>query len=99
MEAHLCDNIHVCTMTHKLTCFSFLPFCPPPFSHVQLSFEQAAERVKSLKTKPSNEVLLQLYGLYKQATAGDNTASQPWAVQLEARAKWDAWTSFKGQSK
>ena len=63
-----------------------------------LSFEQAAERVKSLKTKPSNEVLLQLYGLYKQATAGDNTASQPWAVQLEARAKWDAWTSFKGKS-
>lgn len=25
--------------------------------------------------------------------------SQPWAVQLEARAKWDAWNSIKGMSK
>jgi acyl-CoA-binding protein len=37
-----------------------------------------------------------MYGLYKQATVGDNTASQPWAVQLEARAKWDSWTAHKG---
>ena len=22
--------------------------------------------------------------------------SQPWAVQLEARAKWDAWNELKG---
>ena len=63
---------------------------------VQLTFEQAAERVKTLKDKPSNDVLLQIYGLYKQATVGDNTGAQPWAVQMEARAKWDAWTSQKG---
>ncbi len=25
--------------------------------------------------------------------------SQPWAVQLEARAKWDAWNSIKGMAK
>lgn len=24
--------------------------------------------------------------------------SQPWAVQLEARAKWDAWSEVKGTS-
>ena len=24
---------------------------------------------------------------------------QPWAVQVEARAKWDAWNSVKGMSK
>jgi acyl-CoA-binding protein len=41
-------------------------------------------------------VLLQIYGLYKQATVGDNTGAQPWAVQVEARAKWEAWTSQKG---
>lgn len=63
-----------------------------------MTFEEAAERVKTLKTKPSNDVLLQLYGLYKQATAGENTASQPWAVQMEARAKWEAWTAQKGKS-
>lgn len=54
--------------------------------------------MKALKDKPSNDVLLKLYGLYKQATAGDNTASQPWAVQVEARAKWDAYTANKGKS-
>jgi acyl-CoA-binding protein len=81
--------------------------------------------------------LLLLYGLYKQATVGDNNTSmkwccfllisfsvelsellnekrtsnththslthalslfsgQPWAIQMEARAKWEAWTKQKG---
>mmetsp|Transcript_1844 Transcript_1844/g.3044 ORF Transcript_1844/g.3044 Transcript_1844/m.3044 type:complete len:101 (+) Transcript_1844:33-335(+) len=47
----------------------------------------------------TNEEKLKVYGLYKQATQGDNTTSQPWAVQLEARAKWDAWNANKGKSK
>ena len=34
-----------------------------------------------------------------QATEGDVKGSQPWAVNLEARAKWDAWNSIKGMSK
>jgi len=65
---------------------------------MSLTFEQAAERVKTLKNRPANDVLLQLYGLYKQATVGDNTTDQPWAVQMEARSKWDAWTKQKGKS-
>lgn len=64
----------------------------------QLTFEAAADRVKTLKDKPSNDVLLQIYALYKQATVGDCTGSQPWAVQVEARAKFDAWAAQKGQS-
>lgn len=50
-----------------------------------------------LKNKPSNEVLLKLYALYKQATVGDVNIAQPWAVQMEARAKHDAWSELKGQ--
>jgi diazepam-binding inhibitor (GABA receptor modulating acyl-CoA-binding protein) len=34
-----------------------------------------------------------------QATVGDVEGGQPWAVQMEARAKWDAWNSVKGMSK
>lgn len=34
-----------------------------------------------------------------QATLGDVQGQQPWAVQLEARAKWDAWAKLKGMSK
>ena len=36
---------------------------------------------------------------FDQATVGDVEGSQPWAVQMEARAKWDAWNSVKGMSK
>jgi diazepam-binding inhibitor (GABA receptor modulating acyl-CoA-binding protein) len=54
--------------------------------------------VKELNNKPSNDVLLKLYGLFKQATVGDVNTSQPWAVQLEARAKWDAWNANKGMT-
>jgi diazepam-binding inhibitor (GABA receptor modulating acyl-CoA-binding protein) len=61
-------------------------------------FQKAAEEVKNFTKRPNNDELLQLYGLYKQATTGDNTTSQPWAVQLEARSKWDAWTKVKGTS-
>jgi diazepam-binding inhibitor (GABA receptor modulating acyl-CoA-binding protein) len=41
---------------------------------------------------------LELYALYKQATTGDVNTAQPWKVQLEARAKHDAWSSKKGIS-
>ena len=39
-----------------------------------------------------------MYALYKQATVGDINIAQPWKVQLEARAKWDAWNALKGMS-
>jgi diazepam-binding inhibitor (GABA receptor modulating acyl-CoA-binding protein) len=62
------------------------------------AFEKAAAEVKVLPTRPSDDELLVLYGLYKQATVGDNNTEQPWMVQLEARAKWDAWNKYKGTS-
>lgn len=34
-------------------------------------FNEAAEKVKNLKTRPNDEELKELYGLYKQATVGD----------------------------
>jgi len=39
---------------------------------MQERFAQAKENVKSLAYTPSNDELLTLYGLYKQATEGDN---------------------------
>jgi hypothetical protein len=35
--------------------------------------------------------------LYKQATAGNCNASQPWAYQIEARAKWGSWHAHFGK--
>jgi diazepam-binding inhibitor (GABA receptor modulating acyl-CoA-binding protein) len=54
-------------------------------------FRQTASRVKSRDTMPSDEDLLILYGLYKQATQGDCNIPQPWSTQVEPRARWDAW--------
>lgn len=62
-------------------------------------FLAAAHAVKQLKERPPNSDLLDLYSLYKQATVGDVNVPQPWAVQVEARAKWDAWNALKGVSR
>jgi acyl-CoA-binding protein len=59
-------------------------------------FADAQERVKKLTKRPSNAELLDLYGLYKQATEGDATGSRPGMLDMKGRAKFDAWTSRKG---
>jgi acyl-CoA-binding protein len=60
-------------------------------------FEDAAARSKSLPNQ-SNEVLLELYALYKQATKGDVSGSQPGMFDMVGRAKYDAWSKLKGTS-
>ena len=62
-------------------------------------FERAAIHMKKATSLPSNEDLLELYKYYKQATVGDVNIDQPSFYQLEAKAKYGAWASLKGQSK
>lgn len=62
-------------------------------------FKAAKSRVETLTKRPSNEQLLDLYGLYKQATDGDVTGSRPGFLDLKGRAKYDAWAGHKGLSK
>lgn len=62
------------------------------------AFAEAQERVKKLSRRPSNDQLLQLYSLYKQATEGDARGSRPGILDPVGRAKWDAWASRKGTS-
>jgi acyl-CoA-binding protein len=63
---------------------------------LKASFEAAVAQSKELTERPDNATLLKLYGLYKQATAGDNTGSKPGFGDMVARAKWDAWNDLKG---
>jgi acyl-CoA-binding protein len=42
--------------------------------------------------------LLQIYALYKQATAGDVEGKRPGFTDMVARAKFDAWAGLKGKS-
>jgi len=63
-------------------------------------FERAAADSKNLPEKPGNDVLLQLYSLYKQATEGDVNVDPPAnAFDFVAKAKFDAWSSLKGKTK
>lgn len=62
-------------------------------------FKEAKGRVERLSRRPSNDQLLDLYGFYKQATAGDVTGSRPGMLDLTGRAKFDAWAKRKGTSK
>ena len=64
----------------------------------QEEFEAAAERVQKLPQSPSNDVLLQLYGLFKQASKGDASGKRPGMLNVRARAKFDAWAGRKGMS-
>ena len=67
---------------------------------LQKQFEDAAANSKNLPEKPSNEVLLQLYSLYKQASIGDvNTEPPSNPFDFVNKAKNDAWVSLKGKTK
>ncbi|MES1198180.1 MAG: acyl-CoA-binding protein [Chitinophagaceae bacterium] len=62
-------------------------------------FEKAVADSKNLTEKPGNEILLQLYSLYKQSTAGDiNTDPPSNPFDFVAKAKYNAWAELKGKS-
>lgn len=63
-------------------------------------FEEAVAGSKTLSQKPANEILLQLYSLYKQSTQGDVSAEAPSnPFDFVAKAKYNAWQEQKGKSK
>ena len=62
-------------------------------------FNAAANKSKALTKRPSNEELLDLYALFKQASDGDNDLERPGGFDLKAIAKHDAWASKKGKGK
>ena len=61
-------------------------------------FNEAAEESKQLEDLSDTEKLL-LYGLYKQATSGDNLNRTPSIFDTVARAKHTAWKKATGMSK
>jgi diazepam-binding inhibitor (GABA receptor modulator, acyl-CoA-binding protein) len=64
---------------------------------LKTKFEKAVAESKSLPEKPDNATLLQIYSLYKQATAGDVDGKRPGFTDMVGRAKWDAWNAVKGK--
>lgn len=63
------------------------------------NFEEAVKNSKLLSSKPSNDTLLALYSLYKQATEGDVNIDPPSnPFDFVAKAKYEAWSELKGKS-
>jgi acyl-CoA-binding protein len=67
-------------------------------AELETQFEAATVRAKNLPSRPDNETMLQLYSLYKQATAGDVAGKRPGFTDFVGRAKYDAWEKLKGTS-
>jgi len=65
---------------------------------LEKEFEQTVALVNNNKGKVnvSTLQLTNIYGLYKQATYGDNNHEAPYAIQATAYAKWSAWNKYKG---
>lgn len=65
-------------------------------SDLKARFEAAQAASKNLSERPDNATLLEIYALYKQASAGDAQGKRPGFSDMVGRAKYDAWAALKG---
>jgi len=76
---------------------------PPGAVNLVTRFEAAAERVATAPAggtlKPSNEMKLRMYALYRQAKDGDVQGKRPGMMDIVGRLKYDAWAGLKGTSR
>lgn len=70
-------------------------------SDLKARFDAAVNEVQSADGdfKPSTEMKLEFYALYKQATVGDASGKRPGMMDFVGRAKYDAWAKLEGVSK
>ncbi len=70
-------------------------------SDLATRFHEAVDYIQNRDgdVRPSNELKLEFYGFYKQATEGDVTGKRPGLTDFVGRAKFDAWTKLKGMSR
>jgi acyl-CoA-binding protein len=64
---------------------------------LKTQFDAAIEKAKGLSSQ-SNETLLELYSLFKQATVGDAEGERPSGFDFRGAAKFDAWEKRRGMS-
>ncbi len=62
-------------------------------------FENFAKKIKNSEKTFDNDILLKLYGYYKQSTIGDCNIECPFFWDLKAKSKWEIWNQQKGTKK
>ncbi|XP_041670596.1 enoyl-CoA delta isomerase 2-like [Cheilinus undulatus] len=73
---------------------SFTTMGSPLMGATVEQFEQAKGKLSTLKNDPGNEVKLQIYALFKQATQGPCNTPKPGMLDFVNKVKWDAWKSL-----
>lgn len=69
-------------------------------SDLKAQFEATVKMVQSGEGdfKPSNDLKLEMYALFKQATEGDVNGKKPGLTDFVGRMKYSAWENLKGMS-
>lgn len=70
-------------------------------SELKTQFDEAVNLVRTAKGdfQPSNDMKLEFYALFKQATEGNVTGKRPGLLSIIERAKYDAWAKLQGMSR
>lgn len=61
-------------------------------------FQNAADRLQLIHSALPNDVLLELYAFYKQATTGECNIPKPNIFNSQGRAKWNSWSNLRNMS-
>lgn len=61
-------------------------------------FNKAQREIRKLLGRPTDDELLLIYGLFKQATIGDNYNSKPAGVWFKETRKWEAWNNQRDKA-
>lgn len=79
------------------------PVEAPAAGDLQQRFEAAVQKVaaapKDGPLKPSNEMKLKMYALFRQAKDGDVQGKRPGMMDVVGRFKYDAWAELKGMAR
>jgi len=62
-------------------------------------FENSSKLITDCGKTFDNDILLKLYGYYKQASLGDCNTECPSFWNIKDKAKWEAWNQHKGMKK
>lgn len=65
-------------------------------SDLDVAFRQSVQTALELAERPDNDTLLQMYALYKQASAGDAHGEKPGFFDFVGTAKYQAWEALRG---
>ena len=65
---------------------------------IRATIDRLTPRRRFDHPQTTQEEMLQLYALFKQANVGDVNVPRPGMLDFKGKAKWDAWDKQKGKS-